>query len=71
MPNIHILLNSGLNVTGHLEVGGCRITCEKMSISNQGWKKNTWTDFVDERISKGCIVTADSSLGGWTMWVEL
>jgi hypothetical protein len=38
---------------------------------SRGWTKNTWTDRAGVRMSQGQIVTADGSLGGRIVWVEV
>ncbi len=60
-----------MSVSGHLEKNQPHITCDKMSTSNQGWTKNSWTDRIGVRMSHGCIVTAEVSLGGLIAWVEM
>jgi hypothetical protein len=60
-----------MSVSGHLEENGRHVTCDKMSTSNQGWTKNTWTDRIGVRMSYGCIVTAEVSLGGLIASVEM
>jgi hypothetical protein len=61
----------GHDVTEHFEEGGRHVTCDKPSNSNLGWMKNSWMDHSGVRMSQGRIVTADGSLGGWIVWVEL
>jgi hypothetical protein len=51
--------------------GGQYVTSDKLSTSKLGWTKNTWTDRIGVRMSQGRIVTADGSLGGRIVWVEL
>jgi hypothetical protein len=66
--NIHILLQLD---TEHFEEGGCHVTCDKPSTLKSEWTENTWMDCTGERMSKGQIDTADGSLAGWIVWVEL
>jgi hypothetical protein len=61
----------GHDVTGQVVWGGQYVTCDKPSTSKLGWTKNTWTDCIGVRMSLGPIVTANSSLGGQIVWVEL
>jgi hypothetical protein len=44
---------------------------DKPSTLKLGWTKNTWTDRIGVKMSLGRIVTADGSLGGRIVWVEL
>jgi hypothetical protein len=53
----------GHDVTGQVVEGGQHVTCDKLSNSKQGWKKNTWMDHTGVRMSQGRIVTAGGSLG--------
>ncbi len=61
----------GHDVIGQVVWGGQYVTCDKLSTSKLGWKKNTGTDRIGVRMSQGHIVTADGSLGGRIVWVEL
>jgi hypothetical protein len=61
----------GHDVTGQVVWGGQYVTSDKPSTSKLGWTKNTWTDRIGVKMSLGRIVTADGSLGGWIVWVEL
>ncbi len=61
----------GHDVTGQVVWGGQYVTSDKLSTSKLGWTKHTWTDRLGVRMSQGCIVTADGSLGGQIVWVEL
>ncbi len=61
----------GHDVTGQVVWGGQYVTSDKLSTLKLGWTKNTWMDRIGVRMSQGPIVTADGSLGGWIVWVEL
>ncbi len=61
----------GHDVTGQVVWGGQFVTRDKLSTPKLGWTKNTWMDRIGVRMSQGRIVTADGSLGGQIVWVEL
>jgi hypothetical protein len=39
------------DVTGQVEKGECRVTCEETSTMNKAWTKNTWRDCIGVRMS--------------------
>jgi hypothetical protein len=55
----------GHEVTGQVVGGGQHVTCDKLVT------KNTWTDCVGVRMSQGRIVTADGSMGGQIVWIDM
>ncbi len=61
----------GHDVTGQVVWVGQYVTSDKLSTSKLGWTKNTRMDRMGVKMSQGRIVTADSSLGGRIVWVEL
>jgi hypothetical protein len=63
--------NGRHDVTEHFEEGGRHVTCDKPSTSKPRWTTNTWTDHLGVRMSQRRIVTAQGSLGGQIVWVEL
>jgi hypothetical protein len=61
----------GHDVTEHIEEGGCNVACDKLSTLKPGMDEKYLDGSYRCKNVTGQIVTADGSLGGRIVWVEL